>query len=275
MTYAPELPPSAFSITHHRLAAGVEPLDAMSGGRAAALLDVAFDRPALLPLFQLPPEKRPTGMDSYTRPFDTLTRLGRHESGRYSAVDVTLRPSPLLLRLGDDSRRCVPRRLAVTYATVPVIVRPAMFPGATFPLPPRATGVRGLITHGAGGPPARWARVEVADLTGVPLGFAHGDDRGEFVLLIETPAVQTTLNPTLTVNLKVHTRPAPLTPGNPDEQAAFETDSLWDLPAEALASPNDPLVAGRGLLPGTLTQLTPVNGVVLDVSKMKSLTVVV
>jgi hypothetical protein len=106
-----------------------------------------------------------------------------------------------------DSRLYVPRRIRFTpavdgnepAATVANIRRPWLWPGAAYPLPGNATAVRGRVLRGpdlASAQAVPWARIVATVPASVtvfgdaqPAGYAHGDDRGEFVLALENRAV--------------------------------------------------------------------------------------
>lgn len=130
---------------------------------------------------------------------------------------------------GQDPRRYVPRRLAFT----PVLsggVPPAslvntrtawLWPGAAYPLPSRSTGVRGRIRREAAPGvhvPVPWARVIATRAGAGPanfatetqIGWAHGDDRGEFLLVLGNAAVSgaAALPATIILNVWVFLPPA-------------------------------------------------------------------
>jgi hypothetical protein len=106
-----------------------------------------------------------------------------------------------------------------------------MFPGAAYHAPPTATGVRGRALRGQ--EPLRWARVE-ARLNGAadPVGRAHGDERGEFLLLLASAAAGPgDLQPTLDATVAVFgPEEAPEPPTGPPGAV----DPLWGLPLEIL-----------------------------------------
>jgi hypothetical protein len=202
----------------HRLALGLEPRDAVSLTRIARRVDVAID--------------------------GTATPLGRHGSGRYVLLFERGVDTPVTLRLVPRDRRYVPRR--VTFAivdeatvlagegpppndvpTASRVWRPLLFPGAAYDAAETATGVRGLVTQA--GVPVRWTRVE-ATAGGHVIGRAHGDDRGEFLLVLgrNVGAVGDLVSP-LPVTITVYARDPAL--------ALAATDPLSDLPVEAAAGP--------------------------------------
>lgn len=146
---------------------------------------------------------------------------------------------------GQDPRRYVPRRVAFT----PVLtggVPPAsivntrtawLWPAAAYPLPSRSTGLRGRIRREVSpgvNAAVPWARVIVTRAGAGPanfntetqIGWAHGDDRGEFLLALGNSAVSgaAALPAALSLNVWVFLPPA---------LPAFDaTDPLASLPLE-------------------------------------------
>src|SRR6185436_7653150 len=100
------------------------------------------------------------------------------------------------IRISDVPRRWAPRR--IRYPILPEkaadlnpaafrLRRPELFPGAAYELPESVTGIRGRVRRA--GAPMRWARVEASDpVSGIVVGRAHGDDRGEFLLALSPQA---------------------------------------------------------------------------------------
>lgn len=229
-----------------RLAVGVEPLDAVTGARMPAPLRVLLDHP-------------PVPLDRWRRwrPGETLdtvlSGLDRHRSGRFGQVyGPRTRLGDVVLRLVQPGgRRFVPRRVGVhvpgegdagqrTFAV-------GLFPGAAAPLPSRVTVVRGLVITGSS--PVRWARVRAVDEAGDEVGWAHGDDRGEFVLAVAPSAAGVVLaDDPLPVELTAF---AMLPPPDPDPADPLRpiVDPLWDLPVEPLPG----AAAGTAALPGQST----------------------
>lgn len=234
--------PGAVRVTV-RLGLGIEPADAVTGGRIAHPLTVAVDG------VPLPPTRlrRDPGASPWT-PQDVLERLPRTHACRYRLLLRPGLPPELPVRLWDDSRRHVPRRLEAAMLNVlhtpPApwgrIIRPALFPGAAYGVPAGSVGCRGTVTRG--GVPLRWARVE-ARVDGVVVGRAHGDDRGEFLLLLGPGAAT---GPDLAFPIQATVTvfgPDPPPPPGPDQAL----DPLWDLPLEVV-----PPAGAGGVLAGTL-----------------------
>lgn len=227
-----EFLPSRVSENTKRLALGLEPIDAELQLRVAHRIEVTFDTAPL----QLP---RP--------PID------HHRTSLHVVLYHPKLTSPVDLRFFDEARRFVPRRLRIPILARTVaetrppahrVRRPVLFPGAGYDVTTDATGLRGRVLRG--GQPMRWARVE-ARLPGAGrlVGRAHGDDRGEFLLLIGSEASPVgDLNPPLRVEVTVLGPAVPPVPPTPDYP---KIDPLWDLPLEQAALPGnpDPVSAGE------------------------------
>ena len=90
--------------------------------------------------------------------------------------------------------------------------------------------------------PARWVRVE-ARVDGQVAGRAHGDDRGEFLLLLDSSAVGLKdLSTPLTAQVTVF--------GPPAQVPLPADDPLGDLPVETLLADPDDVSPGEKLPPG-------------------------
>jgi hypothetical protein len=165
---------SATVATIRRLALGIELVDAVSARRVHRAVSVTLERPPGV-------------------------RLVRHASALHTLTYERGVESPAQVLIDDPTRRLVPRRLELPFASeadvlaaeeagaeIPVgerVRRIALFPGAAYNLPSRVTALRGRVV--AGGAPLPWTRVE-ATLAGRDdvLWRAHGDDRGEFLLVV-------------------------------------------------------------------------------------------
>ena len=235
-----ELLDSRYSEVVHRLAAGIEPLDAIRGTRAGRFARVNLEHPRHLP----------------------AAGPVAHAGGRWSIRYVTRLPGHVDIRIEDPLRRLVARRLRLpvvpeakvrdaeraggSLAASQRTWRPALFPGAAYPATASATGIRGRATRA--GTPARWVRVEarLAGTTDV-LWRAHGDGRGEFLLVVgPDPQAPAELPDTIAVTIDVlAAAPAPVPPvGGTD-------DPYWDLPLETVSppGPDDPVSRGVALPP--------------------------
>lgn len=251
--------PSRYVEIIHRLALGIEPIDAQRGRRVSYPLQMGHDATTL----RLP---RPP--------------IERHGSNLFSLRYQPGVTSPLDLRIFDleaprydprnDRRRIVPRRLRIPILTRTAVEtaealnslefrrrirRPVLFPGAAYDFSITATALRGRVLRN--GRPMRWARV-VARLAGqiLVVGRAHGDDRGEFFLIVNANAVTGSSLPNpLNIDVSVS---GPAVVPVPDPANQEEIDPLWDLPLETLAAPgsNDPVAAGETLPGGYGTTVT-------------------
>ena len=193
-----------------------------------------------------------------------LPGVRRHGSGRFAVLFGDGRTSPLDVRILSTNRRHVPRRLRIPVPDEADVVaeqqahdvppfpprtdlrrRPALFPGAAYATQAGATVVRGRVVRPAGSP-VRWVRVVARPETqNTPvLGRAHGDDRGEFVLVLASTTAQlgapVSLDVTVRVIVTARLNPPAVTP------AGSRDDPLWDLPIEELgiSGAPDPVADG-------------------------------
>lgn len=170
----------------------------------------------------------------------------------------------------NDPRIYVPRRLALT----PLLdggmppadrsnVRSAwLWPGAAYPVPANATVVRGRIRKGpdaAHAVPVAWARVVVTRPLPAPaapnfatetrIAWGHGDDRGEFLVLLDAHAVPGGAVLPEVINLRLWVF-------LPPPAVVFSaSDPLASLPLEAggIDFSND-ILRGTAIPPGYLKQ---------------------
>jgi hypothetical protein len=229
--------PSIFDERVYRLALGLEPLDAITAGRISQPVDVTLDGPPVVPP-HTPPWPEPSAASG-------LFALPRHGSGRFVLLFDSKVDTPVSLRLVPADRRYVPRRMTFAFVDETTVLadeeanmdlptwnrawRPLLFPGAAYDVEQTATGVRGTVT--SGGQPVRWTRVE-ASIAGTVIGRAHGDDRGEFLLVLgpntDVSGTGDLVSPT-DVTIDVYAR----NPALPQDPA----DPLADLPLETAAAP--------------------------------------
>jgi len=262
-----------------RLALGLELLDSGRLGRVAHPVSVAFDG---VPL-PLPPYREPTQFGGFEID-DILPRVDRHDSCLHAIIyrkGLYRLPSPrqpavVNLRFLSPSRRFVPRRLGfplldpVSISAAddanPIAGDPALlglpnrvrsvtlWSGAAYDVGGAISGLRGR-TRRADGKPVRWVRVEAfQDVRGQQgttlVGRAHGDDRGEFLLLVSTDATDFgPLANSLTVDVWVVVHAA----ADPPPATLFQrrNDPLWDLPLEVVTTTTrtDPILRGEQLPP--------------------------
>lgn len=175
--------------TLHRLALGVEPIDAHTkapiGQRVRVGREVGRVALRIGTARPLDPSARRTDL-----PFESVGTSKfklRHGPGVGANVVV---------RLADPTRGFIPRRFDVPLWTLAEIeqptgpfvaarsrlLRPFLLPGTAYPVPASTTGLRGRIARGD--QPVPWPRVAATLPSGQVVGRAHGDERGEFLLLL-------------------------------------------------------------------------------------------
>lgn len=234
-----------FRETLHRLAVGFEPRDAAAGTRLIEPMRFEVEGPLPRPFADPRSPLRRTVLPGAARPV-----VDRHDSCLYALLYQPGLGESVDVRIYDHRRRYVPRRIQVPLLSLAVaepeppavrpptghrVRRPVLFPGAAYPVGERSTGLRGRVLRG--GEPMRWVRVE-ATLDGVRVGRAHGDDRGEFLLLLEPAAApRVELSDPVDVRVTVSGPAAAPVPAAPELPGG---DPLWDLPLEPLPAPGDP-----------------------------------
>lgn len=242
--------PEAFDERIRKLGLGLELFDAARRTRIPSRIDVCLDG---VP-FAADPALQP-------RVRDSLERIPRHSSCLHALMDRPGLPNPLNVRLADPSRRYVPRRLSIPYATRPTVLSPWLYPGAAWDTTDAVTALRGRVLRASGGV-VRWARIEARleatePGTGRLIGTAHGDDRGDYLLLIDNAAATTgdIVDP-LPVEITVYGLPAAPTPSPTDLPSR---DPLWDLPLEPVS---DDEVTRGVKRPGAYVQLVRDTGAI-------------
>ena len=242
-----EFLPAQFVERVERLVLGLEPVDAQRGARIARPIDLVLDG------VPWPPgEMSWEGLAGFADPIGILREIPRHNSCRHALLYSPKMKGPIAIRMYDRQRRFVPRRISYpipadirTVAPPSRVRRPALFPGAAYDVSETATGMRGRVTWNkpaVGEVVARWVRVEAA-IDGQVVGRAHGDDRGEFLLMLNSDAGGLGDLPSpLVAQVTVFGPPAPV--------AIPNHDPLGDLPLELLAADPDDLSPGAKLPPG-------------------------
>jgi hypothetical protein len=236
----------------HRLLLAVECQDVVLQRRISGSIRIGRELPAAL---------LPRGYDP-SWPCQDLT--GRGPGRAVSCFDYrTPIHTDLVIRIADPSRQFVARRLELppwqltellaAELNPPVVpaesrlLRPWLAPGSGYRLPRGSTSIRGRVTR-ADRSPARWARLTALGPGNQLVGWTQADDRGEFLLMIDSAGTLPPPAPsTLPVDLVVTAAsPAPLPP-DPD------TDQFADLVIEQLtrsASPPAPQDLDSDLLRG-------------------------
>jgi hypothetical protein len=238
--------PDTYAERLHQLAVGFEPLDPVLGGRLAHPVRFECDGPLPRPFTRSGPYRRAA------RDGQVVPVVDRHDSCLWALLYQTgVAEGTVDVRIYDPPRCYVARRFRVPLLPVSTLAagepaaltrtrrvrRPALFPGAAYDISSRATGLRGRALRG--GQPLRWARVEARlEPGGVLVGRAHGDDRGEFLLVLANAASPPSeLVDPLDVRVTVF---GPAVAPVPVPATLAADDPLWDLPLEPLPAPGDP-----------------------------------
>jgi hypothetical protein len=274
-----------------RLAVGFTPIDGatlQSTARGVQMQLEDVPRPVRLVTKALDP-------CLYDAGFPTVPR---HASSRFAVSYPTARPDTVTVRMFDCRRWFVPRRFRVEILTRDQVViheragatptagavrplpmppartwtrRPVLFPGAAYQTASGSTALRGLVVRDRR--PLRWARVDGRDpQTGALLGRAHGDDRGEFLLVIGSVGVPSNVTRLVDpVRVRIEVFGPRIAPVQGPTDAA---DPLWDLPVEVTPGPGDPDPVSSGdVLPDAYVPTATANPVVeLEVGQVTSRT---
>lgn len=246
----------------HRLALGVEPIDAFTRGPIGLGVRVGREvagGPRRFRAGSGPLDPLARRVDAALETNGTARFKLRHGAGLEQAQSV-------VVRLHDPWRRYVSRRFDLpiwTFAEVTAseeqpfdgpaphgpfipaasrLLRPWLLPGSAYAAPRGTTGLRGRLARD--GQPVPWPRVEALGPGDVIVGRAHGDERGEFLVFVtETETLVPPLS-TLDIRLVLY---------GPPPAAAGDGSGPGALPAD------DPL-AGLPLEPVTRSQSPPVPG---------------
>ena len=263
------------AVVLHRLALAVECRDALS------------DRPTGTPI-QLR-WRRIDRAGNPVPPWRPIDRAARAQLVlRHRIPDDSRHPlGKLEICVDDRSRRYVPRRFVANPWTYADVREPAPYvdadarllrlwlrPGSAYALPRTATAIRGRVVR-PDEAPVRWARVEATTPTSIA-GWAHADERGEFLLVVVDPGYDPIRDSPrdLDVTLVVSAPPAGGDPPDPRDRAA-------DLPGEEIARstnpPTDPeldndLLRGTRHPPGYLINTSVVPPVTVPIGSTVTLT---
>jgi hypothetical protein len=202
----------------HRLALAVDCRDTVTHHRVAT--EVRIGR-------EVPQEVLPLGHDRAWPCWNLIVK----DAGR-AVVMLDLRaPTTVRLRIADPRRRYVARRFDLPLWTlrevldqesagspVPAASRllgPWLLPGSAAALSRGTTAIRGRVVRGTD--PVRWPRITARGPGQQAVGWAHGDERGEFVLVIEDtgtlpPPAPTQLPIQLFVTARIPSTPDPFDP---------------------------------------------------------------
>jgi len=224
----------------HRLALGLEVLDAYS--QRSVVYPVRADVEYGLP--HLPPKPKQQYGFAQQRGKLPVAMTRQNGTGRYSLVYQTGLDDSIDVRLYDYSRQYVPRRLRLPLLTLETVLnieaneeleyvrgrirQPVLFPGAAYDLMSKATGLRGRVLRE--GEPMPWAWIEAYSADDDLVGRARGDERGEFLLLLN-PIVAGAgdLAASYDVTVRIY---GPQVPDTPTPADLPDNDPLWNLPLE-------------------------------------------
>jgi hypothetical protein len=254
-----------------RLALGLEPVDAVRRARIPHPIHVVVEgKPFTDPLAQPARLYLENLRDQGLELSDVMLPIPRHPSCRHALLFEPPAKEHVDVRFFERQQRFVPRRLrfplpavanpadATLWDGIPVSQRsrrPGLFPGAAYDVTDSATGLRGRVVR----PDpldalkrirVRWPRV-VAKQNGAIVGRAHGDQNGEFVLLLAPEAVPgVELAIPLQLEVTAFGPPPPPPPPPPPLPPAIvrQVDPLWDVPLELAAAPGvtpDSVTAGE------------------------------
>lgn len=267
--------PAGPALVTHRLALAVEVRDAITSRLADTPVRVGRELagPVLAGRGGPPPDP--------SWPCQDLERSG---TARFKLRRGPRLPAVITLRIDDPGRRYVPRRVSITLwpqadleaadqsppagPYIPVdsrLLRIWLAPASGYPLPRGATAVRGRVLRGATGvlspdTPVRWPRLTAIGPGNVPVGWAHGDERGEFLLPVGSAGAMPPLNGQFAVDIDVVGLPAATAPA-PDP-----ADRCADLVVESVprsAAPPAPgdldndLLRGRAVPVGYVADAAP------------------
>lgn len=273
------------SHVQHRLALGVEWLDAVSGlpvdGRWVSELQAIGARPLVQRT-----EGHPRGRHALRAAGRLAKLLKRADEDKLAVPPPSAEADPtnFVLRAwgeatpraegyatGNDPRRYVPRRLSFTpvqAAGVPTAQRDniravRLWPGTAYPLAAHTSALRGRVRRGPSLPashPVAWARIVVTRPNGGPPDFAtetqlawgHGDDRGEFLVVLGPEAVPggAALPATLPLRVWVFLPPA---------DSFDPQDPLASLPLEVSGTAATSALLDGKQVPATYVQRGPID----------------
>lgn len=198
-------------------------------------------------------------------------------------------PSLITIRFVDPGYRLVPRRFRVPLWTVvdvaaadasppsgpyiPVrsrLLRPWLLPGSAYELPRGTTGVRGRVTRA--GKPVRWARISASGPGNVPVGWTHGDERGEFLLVVtDTGLLPPPAPSSINIDLVVSAGPQqPTTDGDRYADLVVEPVSQSAVPPNASDLDND-VLRGVARPAGYVDSTAIPTGVVAEIGAITTL----
>jgi len=260
----------------HRLALGVEPRDAIGRAPVATAVRVGQEVPRRMRPRAARFEDAWPCLDFETNGMAKFKL--RYQIGGPRRIKVNQDGSPprITVRIDDFRRRFVPRRFRIALWTklelesadptpgagptgpyVPMasrLLRPFLFPGAMYTAPRGTTAIRGRVVT-TQGKEVRWPRVIAKNAGDEAVGIAHGDEHGEFLLIItDLGTMPALVTETFEVDLEIFAWKSNAAP-TPDP-----TDRVADLVVESVdrthaADPDNPVLLGIEI-PSDYTQST-------------------
>jgi hypothetical protein len=237
----------------HRLTLAVEVRDAVTNRLADIPVRVGRETTARVPAGGGPQAADPSW------PCQNLERSG---TARFKLRLGPALPAVITLRIDDPGRRYVPRRVSITLwppadleaadqsppagPYIPVdsrLLRIWLAPASPYLLARGTTAIRGRVLRGAPGVlspgnPVRWPRITAIGPGNVPVGWAHGDERGEFLLAVASAGTMPPVDGQFPVDIDVVGLPAAQAPA-PDP-----ADRCADLVVESVPRSSAPPAAG-------------------------------
>ena len=223
----------------HRLALAVDCQDTVTHHRVAT--DVRIGR-------EVPQEVLRRDHDRAWPCWDLIAKA----AGRAMIMLDLHAPTMVRLRIADTRRRYVARRFDLPLWTLkeildaesagsPVpaasrLLRPWLLPGPASALSRGTTIVRGRVVRGTD--PVRWPRITARGPGQQAIGWAHGDERGEFVLVIEDTG---TLPPPAPTQLPVQLYMTARIPSTPNPSDPYADLTIEPLPRSAVPPGPDDL----------------------------------
>ena len=240
------------ALVTHRLALAVEVRDAITSRLADTPMRVGRELAGpVLGRGGPPPDP--------SWPCEDLERSG---TARFKLRRGPRLPAVITLRIDDPARRYVPRRVSITLwpqadleaadqsppagPYIPVdsrLLRIWLAPASGYLMARGTTAIRGRVLRGAAGAlspdkPVRWPRISAIGPGNVPVGWAHGDERGEFLLPVGSAGAVPPLNGQFAVDIDVVGLPAANAPA-PDP-----ADRCADLVVENVPRSSAPPAVG-------------------------------
>lgn len=261
----------------HRLALVVECVDSVIQRRISNRIRIGREvSPLLLPV-------------GYERSWPCLDLIPRGPGRAMILFDWRTPTKKVQIRIVDRERRYVPRRfelppwklaeIIAAEAAPPVVpagsrlLRPWLSPGSAYQTAQSTTAIRGRVVNGSTA--VRWARLTAIGPGNQAVGWAHADERGEFLLVVaDTGTLPPPAPSELAIDLRV-TAPDPNQPPSPSDDAYADL-VVEELPRSANPpTPNDldnSVLRGRATPAGYVANTAAVPQLTVPVGRELALT---